>query len=204
MQRWFRYLPIIAILVMFVSNLYAQDGGVVNVNNISLQDFVVNLANQIPQLVKLLTAISYVLGMYFIFIGLFKLKEYGESRTMMSGDRHIKGPIIFLLIGAMLLYFPTSVQIGMSTFWTNPSPYSYLQESTSEWSTLINDIYLIVQLIGGISFIRGLVILSQLSHHGGQPNIFGKGIIHIIAGIFCINIYQFVQTVLNTFFGSAT
>lgn len=167
------------------------------VSTLSAESMLVNIATQVPSFMRLVTAIAYVMGMYFIIAGIMKLKHAGESRTYMSQEHSLKGPLVFIAVGAALLYLPTSVQIGLSTFWTEPNPYGYLKQQ-DQWAQFINTCYIIIQLIGVVSFIRGLVILSHVSGHGGQPGTFGRGVTHVIAGIFCINIYQFVQVVLNT------
>ena len=76
--------------------------------NLSAGQMLTNIANQIPNLMRLVTAIAYVLGMIFIFIAVLKMKHLGESRTMMSREHSIMGPIIYLVIGAMLLYLPSA------------------------------------------------------------------------------------------------
>lgn len=167
-----------------------------NPSTISAQTMLENIATQVPTIMQMVTALAYVLGMYFIFSGIMKLKHVGESRTMMSREHHLAIPLTYLAVGALLIYLPTSVQIGMSTFWTNPNPYGYLQEQ-DQWSDFLNDCFLIVQLIGTIAFIRGLVILGHVGEHGQQGQ-FSRGLTHIIGGIFCINIYQFVQVILLT------
>lgn len=177
---------------LFVVPAYAQD-----VSQLSAQTMIINIAKQIPSLMRMITAIAYVMGMMFIINGVIKMKHLGESRTMMSQEHSVKGPLIMIATGGFLLYLPTSVQVGMSTFWTDPNPYGYLQQY-DQWTAFLNDCYLIVQLVGTISFIRGLVILSHLGGHGGQPGTFGRGMTHIIGGILAINIYQFVQVILNT------
>lgn len=173
---------------------YAQN---INVSGLNAQTMIENLVKQMPQLMQMVTAIAYVMGMYMIIQAIVKMKHLGESRTMMSHEHSIKGPLILLTVGALLLYLPSSVQVGMSTFWTDPSPYGYLQEQ-QQWQDFINDCFIIVQFIGTIAFIRGLVIFSHLSDGRGQAT-FGKGLTHIIGGIFCINIYQFVQVIMVTF-----
>lgn len=160
------------------------------------QAMIINIAQQVPMVMKMVTAIAYVMGFYFIFYGIMKLKQYGESRTMMSSDHSLMSPIIFLSVGTLLLYLPTSVETGLSTFWTNPSPYSYVSQG-DEWGQFFNTVFLIIQLLGTIAFIRGLVILSGLGGHAQQGTL-GRGLTHLIGGIFCINIYQFVQLVLST------
>lgn len=197
-----RSIKMFIVAVLLILPLQAQ---AVDVSSLNAQSMINNLMTEIPALMRLVTAVAYVAGMYFVFLGIMKLKQYGEQRTMMSGEHHMKGPIIYLTVGAMLLYLPTSVQVGLSTFWTDPSPYSYQDIiEQSQWMQFIGNCFLIVQLVGTISFIRGLMLLSHLGQHhgGGQPGTFTKGLTHIIAGILCINIYQFVQVVSVTFFGS--
>lgn len=197
-----RCLSLIATM-FYVLPAYSQVSGT-NLSNIasnlSAQSMLVNIAQQLPALTRMVTAIAYVTGLYFVVWGIFKLKQYGESRTMMSGQHHLKEPMVFLIVGALLLYLPSSVQVGMSTFWTNPNPYGYIPQ-TDQWSQFINICFMIVQFVGIVAFIRGLVILSHLGgHHGGQGTL-AKGMMHIIGGLFCINIYQFVQTIFGTVLG---
>jgi len=137
-----------------------------------------------------------VLGIFFVTFGIMKLKAYGEARTQMSQEHHLKGPLTFIIVGAFLIYLPSTVNVGLSTFWTDPNPYGYMQQK-DQWSEFLNVCFMIVQLVGTIAFIRGLVILSQLSGHA-QHGTFGKGVTHIIGGIFCINIYQLLQVIFST------
>lgn len=181
--------------VLFAVNAQAQQ---TTVSVVSATTMIQNISDQIPALMRLATAVAYVMGMFFMFMGVLKLKQYGEQRTMMSGQHHLKEPLVFMVIGALLLYLPTSVQIGMSTFWTNPNPYGYLSQGTDQWAQFMNDVFMLMQLFGVIAFIRGLLLLSHLGGHSNQPGTFAKGITHIIAGIFCINIYQFIQVVMTT------
>lgn len=174
----------------------AADTSVTSVSGLSAQDMLVNISKQVPSLMRLVTAIAYVLGMFFIISGVIKMKHFGESRTMMSQEHSISGPIIMLVVGSMLLYLPSAVQIGLSTFWTDPNPYAYVKES-DQWADFLAVCFSIVQLVGTIAFIRGLVILSHMSK-GGQQGTVSRGITHIIGGILCINIYQFVQVIAAT------
>ena len=167
-----------------------------NVQSLTAGTLLQNLADQIPYLTKMLTAIAYVTGMYLVIMGTIQLKHFGESRTMMSREHGLTGPIAYLVTGAALLYVPTSVQVGMSTFWTNPNPYGYNEGPDNQWTTFINDCYLIVQLVGTIAFIRGLIVLSTIG--SSQHGTFAKGMTLLVGGVLCINIYQFVQVILVT------
>lgn len=192
---------LLLLLGFFILPSYAQApaGFPTDTTSLSAQNMLVNIAQQMPMLMRLLTAIAYVLGMIFILQGIIYLKHFGESRTMMSQEHNLKKPLIFLAVGTLLLYLPSAFWVATSTFWTDASPYSYLQtKTTDQWSSIIKVAMQIIQFVGVLSFIRGLVILTHLGGHGGQPGTLGRGLTHIVGGIFCINIYQFVQVIMNT------
>lgn len=167
-----------------------------NLGTVSAQTMLVNFATQLPNLMRMVTAIAYVMGMFFMIRGIVRMKHLGEARTMMSHEHSLTAPIAYLVVGALLLYLPTTINIGMSTLWTDPNPYGYLQQ-TDQWAQFLNVCFMVIQFIGVIAIIRGLV---SLSHVGGQGHQGGlkTGITQIIGGILCVNIYQFVQVILNT------
>lgn len=174
----------------------AQD---ITISGVNAQEMLETFSTNVPMLMRLVTAFAYVMGMYFIFAGILKLKHFGEARTMMSHEHSLKGPIVFLIVGTALLYLPSAVEVGMTTFWSVPCPYCYLEEH-DQWTSFLSNVFIVMQLFGVIAFIRGLVILSHMGGQGGhQQGTFGRAMTHIIGGIFCINIYQFVQVILITF-----
>lgn len=197
----YRFSLSVTVSFLLVLPAYSQT---LNTSGLTAQSMLTRIGDIVPNFTYLVTAIAYVLGMVFVISGVMKLKHLGESRTMMSREHSPVPPLILIGIGAALLYLPTTVRVGMNTFWATPSPYSY-NENTDEWSQYLNICFSVVQLLGVIAFIRGLVILSRLGDHGGQPGTFTKGLTHIIGGIFCINIYQFIQMInltLGIQFGS--
>lgn len=156
-----------------------------------------NIADQIPALTGLVYAIVYILGVMFIIGGLFKLKHVGEQRSMMSGHHGVAGAFVYLAIGALLLFLPSTLEVGTSTFWSTPCSYCYPTPADSAFTPVFKVVYAVVNFVGLIAFVRGLVLLShtgQQSQHGG----FAKAITHIIGGIFCMNIGAFVQMVFAT------
>lgn len=165
-----------------------------------LNQMLQNLSKTIPNLMELVTATSYVMGMFFMVKAIFGLKNYGEQRSSHSSDseKTLMGALVVLFVGAGLFYLPSLIQAGLTTFWTEPNPYAYLDESSDPWMEMLKAVFLIVQLIGTIAFIRGLVILSHVgggSHGRGE---LGKALAHLIGGILCINLYGFLQAVFNT------
>ncbi|MDR3477265.1 MAG: hypothetical protein P4M14_04465 [Gammaproteobacteria bacterium] len=157
-----------------------------------------NFSLSVPELMRLVTATGYVLGMFLIFRGITELKQFGESRTMMSREHSLKIPLVSIFTGTLLLYLPSSVEMSLATFWTEPTPYAYIVDSKDSWSSIYTSAYMVIGLIGTVAFIRGILLLNHTGGHGGQPGTFMKSLMHIIAGTFCINLNQFIQTISAT------
>ncbi len=201
-SRFFYFLKYLAVFYgafAVINMAYAVDFGNINPSHINAATMITNLGKSIPNLMELVTAIAYVMGFFFVINGLFHLKKYGEQRSQSSGDASLKGPLLYLFVSAALIYLPTTIRTGFNTFWTEPMPYAYDTDKKDAWSALITASYMIIQLIGVIAFIRGLVMLTSLGGHGGQQQGgLSKALAHIIGGILCIDLYDFLQTVLNT------
>jgi intracellular multiplication protein IcmC len=193
-NAFFKRPLLFKVLIISASLFYASSAYAVP----DAATMLMNLANSIPDFMRLITACAYVMGITFIYQGILGLKEFGESRTMMTSSHSLKGPLIMISVGTALLYLPSSVAVGLNTFWSSPNPYGYEAATTDQWSTLYQDCFLLIQLIGTFTFIRGLVILTQLGGQGGQPGTFAKALTHIIAGVLCINLYDFINGVYNT------
>lgn len=155
-----------------------------------------NIASAMPNLMRMVTAIAYVLGMLIIMKGILAFKHYGETRSLYSRDRTMSEPLTYLVVGTALLYLPSTVLVGVSTFWTTPNPFGYV-ENQDAWLPFLNDCFTIIQFIGTISFIKGLITLNRLAEGSGQ-GVFSRGITHLVGGILCINIYQFIQVIMAT------
>jgi intracellular multiplication protein IcmC len=192
-----RFFKIILSVSLTGSTLVAQNSFA---DTPDLSTMLTNFSGDIPSLMRLVTAVAYVMGMWFVYRGILELKEFGEQRTQNSSHASLSGPIIQMTVGTLLLYLPSAVQSGLNTFWMYPNPYGYVQETQDQWSFIIQCCYMVIQLIGTISFIRGLLILNQMSESGGGHGAAGRGLTHIIAGVLCINLYDFLNA-LNLLIG---
>lgn len=176
-------------LVLVFNQAYAID--------LTAEDMVKNIAATVPELMLFVTAFSYVMGFFLVFNGMMHLKKFAEQRTMMSGDHKWSVPLLSLFAGAALIYLPSAVQSGMTTFWLDPKPYAYDLNNGEEWNTFISACFQIIQLVGVIAFIRGLLVVTHLGGHGGQAT-FGKALALMVSGVFCIDMYDFITAVFNT------
>lgn len=158
-----------------------------------------NINDQLPAILRLIVAISYVTGVVFVALGVFKLKAYGQMTIYQSANASMSGPLIFLAIGIILFTFPTIVDVMIYTLW------GYGSEDVPGYSSIggnytayIAPVIGIIQIIGYISFLRGWYILSKLGTSGAQPGTLTKSISHIVGGILAINVMGSWETIKAT------
>jgi len=177
---------------LWVSSLLFSSGAyAVTVPN--LATMLTNIAEAVPNLMKLVTASAYVLGMFFVIAGIMGMKHFGEARTMMSQEHGVSGPLIEFFVGIALIYLPSTIRSGLSTFWVSTNPYAYLDSTTDQYTVFVNACYSIMQLVGVIAFIRGLLILKALGGGRGHQATMGQALAHIVGGILCLNLYNTIQ-----------
>ena len=166
---------------------------------VTIPDIIKHLNDQVPDFWRLATAVTYTMGLFFAFRSFFEFKIYGEMRVMMSYSTNIMKPLSTLIVAIILLFWPDMLHHSLMTFFSHPRPYAP-GRSGFDPGSIYAMIGNIVQIIGFIAFIRGWVILARAAHQGGQqPGIIGKGISHIVGGVFAINIFQTWRIVQATF-----
>lgn len=157
-----------------------------------------NFAATVPNLMKLVTAGAYVMGMFLVVSAVMGMKHFGEMRTMMSQEHTVTGPVIQFFVGVALLYLPSTVRSGLSTFWVTTNPYAYLNTSADQYTVFINACYKIIQLIGVVALIRGLLILKSAGSGRAQQGQVKMALAHLVGGILCVNIYNTIQMLQAT------
>lgn len=171
-----------------------------------------NLAPSLESVEKLITGVAYILGISFLVKGVMSLKHLGEQRSMMSPHHSFKEPIFYFISGAMLLYFPTGMDVFLSTVFGSNDVLDYNQMSSSNpileaffgtSGIFGSDLVLFIQVVGLIAFVRGWVIIAKIgqSSGGGHQATMGKGAMHIFGGILAINIVQTINIINNTLYG---
>lgn len=173
-------------------------------------EIIVNIANTLGPVEKMLTGGTYVLGLLFAVKAIISLKQIGEARGG-GGGSSLKEPLIYFLVSTMLLYFPSAVSMMMETTFGYSNILSYSDLSTT--NPTLNAIFgpgsevgealtLIIQIIGLAAFIRGWLLIARTATQGQPPGGTGKGITHIFGGIFAMNIVGTLQIINNTIFGT--
>lgn len=163
------------------------------------------LAESLDDLTRLIVAISYVTGIALTLRGVMMYRAFANQTYGSAQRGELAGPIVFLIVGVILIYFPSTISSAMQTVYGVPY-VSHTSEilaykSTGElarWFKIKWVILKYLSLIGLIAFLRGWVILAKMGHSGSQPGSVGKGITHIVGGILLINIVQTVQILAKT------
>lgn len=150
---------------------------------------------------NMLIALCYVLGIFFIAIGMLKLKVYGQMTVMMATHASLGPSLAYILVGAGLLWVPSLLDIMTMSLWGYGfnAITGYPDEGMDNYSDLMIPLIRIVQVVGLIAFIRGWIILLRLGQHGAPPGTLSKGLLHMLGGILAINIMGTIELLRNTF-----
>ena len=197
-----------------------------NANAIDLQTALTNVSNVIIPLTGMVLVISYVCGVYMIFHGLSEMRKLTNFMMAQSQSESLSGPILHIVVGAVLIWLPTSTDTFMNTLFGDSNSIfgggagltsinyqamgagatllSYLPgDSVSlQWASIANTLVLYIQFLGLLSFIKGWFLVSKSAGAGGQQGNFAKGLTHIIGGIIAINFVGVVNIISNTVYGT--
>ncbi|MAZ78041.1 MAG: hypothetical protein CMF39_05130 [Legionellaceae bacterium] len=159
-----------------------------------------HLNDNLPGLWSLATAASYLCGFWFLLRSIYQFKMYGELRTMMATQTDLKGPLLFMFVGFMLLYWPSLLHYSMMTVFNHPNPLPYQDGGTGEtFNTTMHLAGNVIQLVGFVSFVRGWILLTNYTGQPGAQPVMSKAIAHIVAGLFAVNIFETWHILKNTF-----
>lgn len=174
-------------------------------------DVLSNIANSLVPVQRLVTGGAYVIGCAFLFKAIYSLKVYGEARTMMSNNTSMKEPIVYLMVGAVFIYFPTAFSVLMQTTfgYQNVLQYAPINSNNQALDTLFGSgsaigrpLSMIIQVIGLIAFVRGWILIARSASQGQPPGGTGKGFVHVFGGILAINIVGTINIINNTLYGT--
>lgn len=177
----------------------------------SQADVLTNVANTLIPVQRLITGGAYLIGCAFLFKAIYTLKVYGEARTMMSSHTSIKEPVVYLMVGAIFIYFPTAFAMLMQTTfgYENVLQYAPINSSNQTLDFLFGSgsvvgrpLTIIIQVVGLVAFVRGWVLIARSASQGQPPGGTGKGLVHVFGGILAINIVGTINIINNTIYGS--
>lgn len=164
-----------------------------------------NLINTAIDLELFMMIASYIAGIVMIIRGIALYKAFGQNVNQATRPGEVAGPFVYIVVGTMLLYFPTIFSISLYTIFGTTSVEN-LDATTAtggysvyEWDRIYTVITRYCRLVGVISFFRGLLLLSRSGEPGVQPGSITRGIVHIVAGVMIYNIKGTVDALQYTF-----
>lgn len=156
--------------------------------------------SNLPFVKMLVVGFSYTLGVAMMLRAVFKLKRYGQMRTMMAMNMSAAKPMIILLVGAGLIFLPTLINAMVGTFFAYGSSSVMEYPAASNWSSVVNPLIQVVKVLGLISFVRGWAMLAKYGAEGGsQPGIAGKSMMHMTGGVLAMNIVGTIDVMKASF-----
>lgn len=174
--------------------------------NVNFNTMLAALANNTGPIIQLVTAIAYVMGIWFIYSSIQGLKEIGTAQNAQSQTHGSMGGLIMkFIMGLLLLYLPSTIDVAVWTLWghsafgSGSSVMAYQAPgSTDPYGPMKAGAIAIVRVVGYVSFVRGFVILSNSTGHGAQQGTVAKGVTHVLGGILAINIVETINIISNT------
>jgi intracellular multiplication protein IcmC len=170
-----------------------------------------NLQQSLGGIWTMLMASCWMLGVITFTLGMLKLKKFGQMTVFMSTHAEIVGPIVRIIIGTLLLYTPFSINIVLSSLWGQGAGqlgepgqegtmqgYKMIAESDTSAQALMFPVFSMVQVIGLVAFIRGMMKMTKVGEQGTQGNI-QSGLMLVFGGVMAINIVATTNAVRATF-----
>ncbi|PJD90571.1 MAG: type IV secretion protein IcmC [Legionella sp.] len=175
------------------------------------ENVLTNLANSLVPVEKMLTGAAYLMGLGFAIKAILTLKTHGEQRSSMSGTGNMKEAGIYLIVAAMLVYYPTAFEVIMNSTFGYDSVLAYAPMAAS--TPILGNIFgansmvggsltTIIQIVGLIAFIRGWLLIARGASQGQSGGGTGKGMMHVFGGILAMNIIGTLEVFHNTLFGT--
>ncbi len=147
-------------------------------------------------------ATAYLIGISFIISAVMNLKKIGQSSYMQSQAGSISGPLIKFVVGLLLMYLPSTIDVGVVTLWGQSAfseeYMSYTPNVTDPFAPAKAGAIAVIRVVGYISFVRGFIILARSGDQGAQQGTFGKGLLHVIGGMLAINVVATIRVIGNT------
>jgi hypothetical protein len=101
----------------------------------TIGDLALNTAANLPPYVSMITAFCYIMGLAFMISGMMKLKRHAELPQQVP----LLAPVIFIAMGVLLVYFPTTITMLRDTFFpansTETGMSLYQQGTTMDGKT---------------------------------------------------------------------
>ncbi|HDO8154780.1 TPA: type IV secretion system protein DotV [Legionella pneumophila] len=151
-------------------------------NTIDLITILGNISQSLYPVQKLITGGAYILGVLFFLTAIGKLKKIGDHRAQSSSQEKMFTPMMYLLVGVLLIYLPSGMDLMANTAFGVGNVLTY---SNYNPANIYSSMGFLIRTAGVLWFIRGCVLVAHSSQPGTQQGL--KGLVFLIAGVFAMN-----------------
>lgn len=183
----------LTVITLLTLSLAGCAGGMVR----AFPEMLKNLQQSLQPIWQFLIALSYVIGLSFMVMGVMKLKSYGQQTVMMSTHASMGPALASFIVGTGLLFLPALLDIMTVSLWGYGIDTIEGPDQSASFSDIMVPIVQLIQVFGLIAFIRGWIILSKLGSQS-QPGTLSKGLMHILGGVLGINIMGTIEILGRT------
>lgn len=151
-------------------------------NNIDLITIIGNISQSLGSVQRLVTGMAYLLGVLCFIKAISILRKIGDYRPQSPAREKMFTPISYIVIGAVLIYIPTSMSTLANSVFGAGNVLTYGDYNPYN---IYSSMGLLIRTAGVIWFVRGSVLLMHASEPGTKEG--PKGLLFVIAGIFAMN-----------------
>jgi uncharacterized membrane protein HdeD (DUF308 family) len=162
---------------------------------IDLVSILGNISQSLYPIQHLISGGAYLLGILFFITSIMKFMKIGNHRAQGSSQEKMYSPIIYMVIGAILLYLPSALNLAANTAFGVGNVLTYTNYNPTN---IYSSMGLLIRTAGVLWFVRGCVLVAQASEPGTQHG--PKGLVFIIAGILSMN-FDNTVSILNNLMG---
>ncbi len=172
---------------------------------VGLDGMMINFIKNVQQpMYFLLTVLGAALGAFFLITGLLRMAK-GATQDGPRGSLGA-GTIGRIIVGSILISLAPSIDVITSTlFGTGVVQFSGLNipgvdaGALSQAKNAVGAVLTFIQIVGGIAFMRGFLMLRALADGGGGGVSTSAAFTHIIGGSAALNISTVLNLFQNTF-----
>jgi hypothetical protein len=150
-----------------------------------------NVSQSLYPIQKFISGLAYLIGFLFFITAFEKLKKIGDKRAQSSSQEKMFTPMMYMLMGAMLLYLPSVLHTLANTAFGVGNVISYTNYNPTN---IYSAMGLLIRTAGILWFVRGCVLVAHASEPGTQEG--PKGLAFICAGVLAMN-FDNTISVLN-------
>ena len=122
------------------------------------------------------------MGILFFLTAIHRLKKIADYRAQHSSGEKMYAPMMYLMMGAALLYLPSALTTLANTAFGVGNVLTY---SDYNPSNIFTSMGLLIRTAGVLWFVRGCVLVAHSSTPGTKYG--PKGLVFICAGILAMN-----------------